>query len=145
MNSHICMFREIKGIISGQIICNPKACNNEQGRQENLWGPGQNYIWDPYGIIFKQQRLKTGEQYSKVLRIPLNQVLIPYTCPDVDWALLNFRLFLKLGPPSRFRAQSKSPPLPPPPPPPPPPLLVALTMNAFICWHFFLSILCFSK
>ena len=36
-----------------------------------------------------------------------------YTCPDVDWALLNFRLFLKLGPPNRFGAQGKSPPLPP--------------------------------
>ena len=23
---------------------------------------------------------------------------MPYTSPDVDWALLNFRLFLKLGP-----------------------------------------------
>ena len=64
-------------------------------------------------VIFKQQRLKTGGQYSKVLRIPLNQALMPYTCPDVDWALLNFRLFLKLGPPSRFGAQGKSPPLPP--------------------------------
>ena len=70
-------------------------------------------------VIFKQQRLKTGGQYSKVLRIPLSQALMPYTCPDVDWALLNFRLFLKLGPPSRFGAQGKSPPLPPPPPPPP--------------------------
>ena len=38
---------------------------------------------------------------------------MPYTCPDVDWALLNFRLFLKLGPPNRFGAQGKSPPLPP--------------------------------
>ena len=52
-------------------------------------------------VIFKQQRLKTGGQYSKVLRIPLNQAFMPYTCPDVDWALLNFRLFLKLGPPRR--------------------------------------------
>ena len=64
-------------------------------------------------VIFEQQRLKTGGPYSKVLRIPLNQALMPYTCPDVDWALLNFRLFLKLGPPSRFGAQGKSPPLPP--------------------------------
>ena len=64
-------------------------------------------------VIFKQQRLKTGGQYSKVLRIPLNQAFMPYTCLDVDWALLNFRLFLKLGPPNRFGAQGKSPPLPP--------------------------------
>ena len=64
-------------------------------------------------VIFKQQRLKTGGQYSKVLRIPLNQAFMPYTCPDVDWALLNFRLFLKLGPPNRFGARGKSPPLPP--------------------------------
>ena len=69
------MLRQIKGIISGQIVYNHKAYNNEQGRQKNLWGLGQNYIWDPYGIIFKQQRLKTGGQYSKVLRIPLNQAL----------------------------------------------------------------------
>ena len=66
-------------------------------------------------IIFKQHRLKTGGQYSKVLRIPLNQALMLYTCSDVDWALLNCRLFLKLGPPSRFGAQVKLPPLPPPP------------------------------
>ena len=99
MNPHICMLRQIKGIISGQIVYNYKAYNNEQGRQKNLWGSGQNYIWDPY---------------SKVLRIPLNQALMPYTCPSVDWALLNFRLFLKLGPPSRFGAQGKSLPLPPP-------------------------------
>ena len=64
-------------------------------------------------VIFKQQRLKTGGQYSNVLRIPLNQAFMPYTCPDVDWALLNFRLFLKLGPPNRFGAQGKSSPLPP--------------------------------
>ena len=63
-------------------------------------------------VIFKQQRLKTGGQYSKVLRIPLNQALMPYTCPMLIGALLNFRLFLKLGPPSRFGAQGKSPPLP---------------------------------
>ena len=42
---------------------------------------------------------------------------MPYTCSDVDWALFNLRLFLKLGPPSRFGAQVKLPPLPPPPPP----------------------------
>ena len=108
------MLRQINGIISGQIVYNHKAYNNEQGCQKNLWGPGQNYIRDPYGIIFKQRRLKTGEQYSKVLRIPPNQALMPYTCPNVDWALLNFRLFLKLGPPSRFGVQGKSRPLPPP-------------------------------
>ena len=83
-------------------------------------------------VIFKQQRLKTGGQYSKVLRIPLNQALMPYTCLNVDWALLNFRLFLKLGPPSRFAAQGKLPPLPPP-------LSVVLTMNASnltSCFYF---------
>ena len=113
MNSHICTLKEIKGITSGQIVYNHKACNDEQGRQENLWGPGQNYIWDSYDIIFKQQRLKTGGQYSKVLKILLNQALMPYTRPDVNWALLNFRVFLKLGAPSRFGAQGKSPPLTP--------------------------------
>ena len=118
------MLREIKGIISGQIVYNHKACSNEQGRQENLWGPGQNYIWDSYEIIFKQQRLKTGGQYSKVLKIPLNQALMPYTCPDVNWALLNFGLFLKLGAPSRFGTQGKAPLLSL--------LSVALTINAFI-------------
>ena len=107
------MLREIKGM------------QQWTGPPKEILGLGQNYIWDPYGIIFKQQRLKTGAQYSKVLRIPLNQVLMPYTRPDVDWALLDFRLFLKLDPPSRFGAQGKSPPLPPP-------LSVALAMNAFI-------------
>ena len=68
MNPHICMLRQIKGIISGQIVYNYKAYNNEQGRQKNLWGSGQNYIWDPY---------------SKVLRIPLNQALMPYTLAPV--------------------------------------------------------------
>ena len=75
MNPHICMLRQINGIISGQIVYNHKAYNNEQGCQKNLWGPGQNYIRDPYGIIFKQRRLKTGEQYSKVLRIPQTRPL----------------------------------------------------------------------
>ena len=32
-------------------------------------------------VIFNEQRLKTGGQHSKVLRIPLNQALMPYTCP----------------------------------------------------------------
>ena len=31
-------------------------------------------------VIFNEQRLKTGGQHSKVLRIPLNQALMPYTC-----------------------------------------------------------------
>ena len=114
MNPHICMLRQIKGIISGQIVYNDKAYNNEQGRQKNLWGPGQNYIWDPYGIIFKQRRLKTGGQYSKVLRIPLNQALMPYTCPNVDRALLNFRLFLKLGPLVGLGPRASCPLCPPP-------------------------------
>ena len=85
------MLREIKGIISGQIVYNHKGKHTTRNR------------------AVKQQRLKTGGQYSKVLRIPLNQALMPYTCPNVDWALLNFILFLKLGPPSRFGAQGKSP------------------------------------
>ena len=44
----------------------------EQGCQENLRCPEQNYIWGPYDdSILKQQRLKTGRQYPKVLRINL--------------------------------------------------------------------------
>ena len=39
----MCMLREIKGIISGQIVYNHKACNNEQGchfqgtKTKNRW------------------------------------------------------------------------------------------------------------
>ena len=66
-------------------------------------------------VLFKQQRLKTGGQYSKVLRIPLNQALMPYTCPDVDWALLNFRLFLKLGPLVGLGPRASCPSASPPP------------------------------
>ena len=111
-----------------------------RNKRDNKW---PDCLWSQHAtmnrsFIFKQHRLKTGGQYSKVLRIPLNQALMPYTCSDVDWALFNFRLFLKLGSPSRFGAQVKLPPLPPP-------LTVTLTMNAFIWWHFILSILCFSK
>ena len=67
-------------------------------------------------VIFKQHRLKTGGQYSKVLRIPLNQALMLYTCSDVDWALLNFRLFLKLGPLVGLGPRSSCPLCLPPPP-----------------------------
>ena len=66
-------------------------------------------------VIFKQHRLKTGGQYSKVLRIPLNQALMLYTCSDVDWALLNFRLFLKLGPLVGLGPRSSCPLCLPPP------------------------------
>ena len=33
------------------------------------------------------------------MRIPPNGSLMPYICPDFNKALLNFRLFLKLGVP----------------------------------------------
>ena len=69
-------------------------------------------------VIFKQQRLKTGGQYSKVLRIPLNQALMPYTCPmligpcSILGYFSNWGPLVGLEPPSRFGAQGKSPPLP---------------------------------
>ena len=66
-------------------------------------------------VIFKQHRLKTGGQYSKVLRIPLNQALMPYTCSDVDWALLNFRLFSNWGPLVGLGPRSSCPLYLPPP------------------------------
>ena len=46
-------------------------------------------------IIFKQK----NRQYSKMLKKHLTGALIPYTRPDFDWALLNFRLTLKLDRP----------------------------------------------
>ena len=35
---------------------------NRQSRQENLRGPGQNYIWSPYDVIISNNNGKTGEQ-----------------------------------------------------------------------------------
>ena len=49
---------------------------------------------------------KTGAQYPKALGIPLNSVLNA----DFDGILLNFRLTLKFGGPSRLGAQDKLPP-----------------------------------
>ena len=73
------MFREIKEIISGQLVYNHTAYNYEQvcrgitGLLRDLQSQGQNCILTPYDVIFKQQRLRTGRQYSKVLRIPLKE------------------------------------------------------------------------
>ena len=49
---------------------------------------------------------KTGGWYFNALRILLMKPLMPYTCPNFDWALLNFGLFFRLGVLNR---------LPPPP------------------------------
>ena len=88
------MLGEIKGIISGQIVYNHIACNNEQ--------------------ICHFQTTKTKNRWTVFQSVENTSKPGPYALHllDVDWALLNFRLFLKLGPPSRFGAQDKSPPLP---------------------------------
>ena len=51
-------------------------------------------------LFSKPKRLKTAGQYSKASRIPLNGALnaLTRTRPNFDGALLNFRIFLELGP-----------------------------------------------
>ena len=59
------MLRQIKGIISGLIVYNYKAYNNEQGRQKNLWGSGQKYIWDPFPELYLGPLFQSVENTSK--------------------------------------------------------------------------------
>ena len=66
-----------------------------QGRRENSQGPGQNYIWGPYDIIFKQQA-KNRWAVSRALRILLSEAFNTLQAPDFHGTLLNFGLILKL-------------------------------------------------
>ena len=83
------MLREIKGIITGQLVYNHKAYNYEQGcrgirraiRAKLYLGP------------LKQQRLKTGRQYSKALRITLKEGPYALHLPDICCVLPNLGYF----------------------------------------------------
>ena len=74
---------------------------------------------------------------AKALRIPLSKGPYALYLPDIDCVLLNFWLFayfsnlgplVGLGPRAHCLPHS-----------------VALIIDAFMWWHFFLSILCFLK
>ena len=62
--------------------------------------------------------------FSEALREPLNGSLKALHSPDFDGTLLNFRLFLKLGAPSRLRSRGKLP-------------LVPLQLSGPACLHGF--------
>ena len=125
LNNHFC----VKAFILQYVIGLSRTCHSR------LWNVlssvmflhvSQNHIWGPYDvIIFKQQILKTGEQYSKAFRISLDGPLMPALAPVYfNKALLNFRLFHELG------IQGKSPP-------PCPALSAALQRTVSISFQFF--------
>ena len=130
---HTCMLREIKGIISGHLVYNHKAYNYEQGWWEIRRARGKIISWTP---MMSFSNYKNWKQ-AKALRIPVIKGPYALHLPDIDCVLLNFWLFayfsnlgllVSLGPRACCLPHS-----------------VALIINAFMWWHFFLSILCFLK